>query len=142
MRQVELGLRPGESVCLDQLDQPYPAILYRRASGALEAPELVNIARCPEHGLHGCRTECFFCGGPVDQVEMMALAELELLPVGGDRVLVLRGQCNEELAGMIAEKTGRLVICVGDELDLRSLDEDQMRAAGWIRSRASPSRSA
>lgn len=34
-------------------------------------PRVVNIARCPEHGLHGCRTECFVCGGPVEQVPMV-----------------------------------------------------------------------
>jgi hypothetical protein len=31
----------------------------------------VTIARCPEHGLHGERTECFVCGGPVEQIEMV-----------------------------------------------------------------------
>jgi hypothetical protein len=33
--------------------------------------EVVNIARCPEHGLHGERTECFVCGGDVEQVPMV-----------------------------------------------------------------------
>lgn len=33
--------------------------------------DAVNIARCPEHGLHGERTECFICGGPVEQVAMV-----------------------------------------------------------------------
>ena len=32
--------------------------------------KLVYIARCPEHGLHGERTECFVCGGPVERVAM------------------------------------------------------------------------
>lgn len=31
----------------------------------------VLIARCPEHGLHGERAECFVCGGPVEQVPML-----------------------------------------------------------------------
>lgn len=31
----------------------------------------VSIARCPEHGLHGERTECFVCDGPVEQVPMV-----------------------------------------------------------------------
>ena len=39
----------------------------------------VNIARCPEHGLHGEREECFVCGGAVDQVAMVALADYEAL---------------------------------------------------------------
>lgn len=33
--------------------------------------EIIYIARCPEHGLHGQRDECFVCGGPVDQVPMI-----------------------------------------------------------------------
>lgn len=35
---------------------------------------LVSIARCREHGLHGERTECFICGGPVEQVAMVPVA--------------------------------------------------------------------
>lgn len=31
----------------------------------------VMIARCPEHGLHGERAQCFVCGGPVEQVPMV-----------------------------------------------------------------------
>lgn len=31
----------------------------------------VTIARCPEHGLHGEREDCFVCGGPVEQVAMV-----------------------------------------------------------------------
>jgi hypothetical protein len=34
------------------------------------AREAVYIARCPEHGLHGERSECFVCGGPVERVLM------------------------------------------------------------------------
>ncbi len=33
--------------------------------------EAVYIARCPEHGLHGERKDCFVCGGPVEQVPMV-----------------------------------------------------------------------
>lgn len=36
-----------------------------------EENESVRIARCPEHGLHGERTECFVCGRPVEQVPMV-----------------------------------------------------------------------
>ncbi len=32
---------------------------------------VVYIARCPEHGLHGCRTHCFECGVEVEQVPMV-----------------------------------------------------------------------
>lgn len=34
---------------------------------------VVSIARCAEHGLHGERTACFVCGGPVEQVAMAPL---------------------------------------------------------------------
>ncbi len=34
---------------------------------------VVSIARCPEHGLHGERTDCFVCGGDVEQVRMVEL---------------------------------------------------------------------
>lgn len=33
--------------------------------------DVVNIARCPEHGLHGCRETCFVCGVSVEQVPMV-----------------------------------------------------------------------
>lgn len=32
------------------------------------SPEIVEIAKCPEHGLHGRRRECYVCQGPVEQV--------------------------------------------------------------------------
>lgn len=32
------------------------------------------IARCPEHGLHGDRIDCFVCQGPVEQVAMQEVA--------------------------------------------------------------------
>lgn len=34
---------------------------------------VVYIARCPAHGLLGERTACFECGGPVEQVPMVAI---------------------------------------------------------------------
>lgn len=48
---------------------------------------VVNIARCPFHGLHGCRDTCFAfehegasdcdgCDGRVEQVPMVAVADL------------------------------------------------------------------
>lgn len=36
----------------------------------------LRIARCHEHGLHGERTECFVCGGPVDQIDVVAVRTL------------------------------------------------------------------
>lgn len=35
----------------------------------------VNIARCAVHGLHGERSTCFVCGGPVEQAPMVPAAE-------------------------------------------------------------------
>ncbi len=32
---------------------------------------VASIACCPKHGLHGERTECFVCHGPVEQVSMV-----------------------------------------------------------------------
>jgi hypothetical protein len=40
---------------------------------------IVNIARCPEHGLHGERPECFVCGGAVEQVPMVPASEITRL---------------------------------------------------------------
>jgi hypothetical protein len=37
----------------------------------------VDIARCPEHGLHGQREECFVCGGPVEQVPVVEVDHLK-----------------------------------------------------------------
>jgi hypothetical protein len=31
----------------------------------------IHIARCPEHGIHGERDECFVCGGPVQKLPMV-----------------------------------------------------------------------
>jgi hypothetical protein len=41
-----------------------------------EKPEVVHVARCPEHGLHGERSECFVCGGEVEQVPLVPLSAL------------------------------------------------------------------
>lgn len=35
------------------------------------------VARCDEHGLHGERTECFVCGGRVEQIPMVHARESE-----------------------------------------------------------------
>jgi hypothetical protein len=41
--------------------------------GKIIAQEVVEIARCPEHGLHGARTRCFVCDGPVEQVPLLPI---------------------------------------------------------------------
>lgn len=47
-----------------------------REAKARTCSSVVHVARCPEHGLHGCRDECFVCGGSVEQVAMVPLADL------------------------------------------------------------------
>lgn len=39
--------------------------------------DVVHIARCPEHGLHGCRTHCYECGEEVEQVALVPLERAE-----------------------------------------------------------------
>lgn len=47
-----------------------------------ERARTVLVARCPEHGLHGCRETCFECGGPVEQVPMTEVAAREDTSIG------------------------------------------------------------
>lgn len=49
---------------------------YRRQRGAPAELEVIEIARCPTHGLHGERSECFVCAGPVEQVPMVLVEEV------------------------------------------------------------------
>jgi hypothetical protein len=37
--------------------------------------DVVTIARCPEHGLHGSRARCFECGEEVEQVYMAPVGD-------------------------------------------------------------------
>lgn len=48
-----------------------------------------RVARCAEHGLHGCRDRCFVCGGPVEQVDMVELADVVTPSPGGVSTLEL-----------------------------------------------------
>ena len=38
---------------------------------------ILLIAKCPVHGLHGERQDCFICSGPVEQVPMVPLPAYE-----------------------------------------------------------------
>lgn len=49
--------------------------------------EIVYFARCPEHGLHGCRTRCFECGEEAEQVPMVALVFYEQLRDALQRII-------------------------------------------------------
>lgn len=41
-----------------------------------QSPPVVHIARCEEHGIHGQRATCFACGGHVQQLPMVHVADL------------------------------------------------------------------
>jgi hypothetical protein len=84
------------------------------------------IARCPEHGLHGERQECFECGTPVEQVEVVTLGAL---PRGADAnlrlkrdkaiaVLVLKHSLSLQEA---ADKLGEVLGAVDSALVARGL---------------------
>lgn len=57
----------------------------------MKAP-VVTVARCPEHGLHGERDDCFVCGGEVEQVALLSAervrGEVDALVAGAE---VVRG---------------------------------------------------
>ncbi len=71
---------------------------------------VVNIARCPVHGVHGCRTVCFAfqhegatgCDCRVEQVPMVPLdeyeavvAQLDAARTTLDRMTALAGRADE-----------------------------------------------
>jgi hypothetical protein len=68
--------------------------------------EPVLIARCPEHGLHGERSECFVCGGPVEHVPMVPartpLHEVVHRPAHGGRPAPRSGSVDSDLLKAIA----------------------------------------
>lgn len=49
--------------------------------------ETIEIARCPEHGLHGDRRECFVCGGSVERVPMVLRADYDSVFASLSRVV-------------------------------------------------------
>ncbi len=77
----------------------------------------VCIARCPEHGLHGERQECFVCGGPVEQV-LMAPAEV------------------------MGPKLERILLRAQDDVDTLAAERDELRRGGRIRAAISPAEQA
>jgi hypothetical protein len=56
----------------DEKDEAYVRILAEEdePSGMPWESGPVDIAYCPTHGLHGCRSTCFVCDGPVQQIRM------------------------------------------------------------------------
>lgn len=68
-RTAAFSQREGD--LLASLCEPTRAVLAEITTPG--PPETVYIARCPEHGLHGCRQECFECRGPVEQVPMVEI---------------------------------------------------------------------
>jgi hypothetical protein len=63
------GERPGSMPFYAPMEAAIRAADRERAKGA----KVVYVARCSEHGLHGCRDTCFECGEPVEQVPMVEL---------------------------------------------------------------------
>lgn len=45
----------------------------------------IDIAYCPEHGLHGERERCFVCDGPVVRVPVVPLSDYGNSTGGGER---------------------------------------------------------
>jgi hypothetical protein len=68
------------------------------------ADAIVHIARCPEHGLHGRRDECFVCGGHVEQVAMVPVAQAQQR--GHDEREQLYRTLSDALDAMCGDGTG------------------------------------
>lgn len=86
---------------------------------------VVNIARCTEHGLHGCRARCFECERPVEQVPMVPAVVLQVF-LG--RVLADRRESDKLLCHI---QSARRALLGGDDFDLIS-DDMVERAARAI----------
>lgn len=44
------------------------------------------FARCPEHGLHGERDDCFVCSGPVEHVPMVTAEQFRRVQAQRDEL--------------------------------------------------------
>ena len=53
------------------------------------APAPIEIARCPQHGLHGARETCFECGGPVEQIRVVPVSSEATFELPADLKAVL-----------------------------------------------------
>ena len=70
---------------MDQPEATWSDWLRRLLKEIFDLPEVtgsdhldvVCIARCAEHGLHGRRQECFICGKRVEQVPVVLLENFE-----------------------------------------------------------------
>lgn len=69
---------------------------------------IATIARCPEHGLHGDRSDCFVCGGPVDRVPMISVEAIA--QPGPIRAKAIAGMTAELRMGVgLCPDRGRLI---------------------------------
>jgi hypothetical protein len=103
-------------------------------------PEVILAARCPEHGLHGERTTCFECGGPVEQVPMVRLADV------GDslfEMVELRREIrrqDEKHGPFEGTRLGRsrlAVACLEDEVrETAEAWREERGVPGWPKTRA------
>jgi hypothetical protein len=62
-----------------------------------DLPAAIAVARCPQHGLHGLRSECFECNGEVEQVVYIEEGRVRVICDERDR---LRAE-NERLRVLI-----------------------------------------
>lgn len=52
----------------------------------------VNVAHCPEHGLHGDRETCFECGMYVEPIPMVPVWEVETLRTAIEEAIEARDE--------------------------------------------------
>jgi NTP pyrophosphatase (non-canonical NTP hydrolase) len=93
----------------------HDAGLHRVAERAPAGAQMYYIARCPEHGLHGERDECFVCGGPVEKVPMVEAVQPPQLPdvhvEAGARILAEIESGEGAQPGFAAFGTVRRILC-------------------------------
>lgn len=91
--------------------------------------DVVLIARCPEHGLHGQRDTCFECGGPVEQVAMVPAATTsDPRPLGGD----IAGPGGPHDRGQVILDTRNSVLLAEVEVAMVDNASDQRRFASLV----------
>jgi hypothetical protein len=78
--------------------------------------DTVEIARCPVHGLHGEREECFVCGATVEKVRMVPETAIAIVCETLDNANAFA----EELVLRLCDAQQVLATCVNEDGDLVS----------------------
>lgn len=74
---------------------------------AIREAGAVAIARCPEHGLHGMRVECYVCGEGVELVAMVGVEERDELRAHNEHLratlaqMLIFARGNDHVLGLI-----------------------------------------